>query len=138
MNEVVADASVVVKWFVPEIHHERAVALLDAYIEGSVEVIAPAHLPFEVVNALVYSDLLDETKIETCMEAFVAFDIELYPFERIDGIVGTSIAEGITTDDAAYVALAARNDCRCYTADERLVGALSEDSPTVHIREFEA
>lgn len=137
MSKVVVDASIVVKWFIPEIHHEQAVALLDAYVEGSIEAMAPAHLPFEAANALVYSDLLDRTTVETCMEAFAAFDIDIYPFERIDKIAETSVSEDVTIYDAAYVALAAQEDCQCYTADERLIDTLPENSPAIHIREFE-
>lgn len=138
MSEIVVDASVVVKWFIPERHHEQAVSLLDAYVEGSVETVAPAHLPFEVANALVYSDLLDDATVETCMDAFAAFDIDLYRFEHIDGTVETSVSAGVTMYDAAYVALASQRNCQCYTADERLIDALADDSPATHIGAFEA
>jgi len=49
---VVADASVMVKWFVDEIYSENARKLRDEYINGTLEIIAPELMPYEVLNAL--------------------------------------------------------------------------------------
>jgi len=64
MNTVVPDASVVVKWYAPEQDHESARKLRDRYINGRIELTAPQLLPYEVVNALRYTDLFDRDSLD--------------------------------------------------------------------------
>ncbi len=59
MERIVADASVIVKWFVDEVHSEKARELRDEYINGSVEILAPELMPYEVLNALKYTGLFN-------------------------------------------------------------------------------
>ena len=52
MERIVVDASVVVKWFVPEKDTGKALKLRDLYIRGDVELLSPTLLYYEVSNAL--------------------------------------------------------------------------------------
>ncbi len=50
MEKVVADASVIVKWFVDEMYSENARKLRDEFINGSVEMVSTELMPYEVLN----------------------------------------------------------------------------------------
>lgn len=122
---VVPDASVVVKWFVPERHHEPARELRDDYLEGHHDLVAPALLPFEVTNALQYSRFHDEERLTVAAESMVEYDLELRPFGRSGAVAETAVELDITIYDASYLSLAAAIDSSAYTADERLLAAVS-------------
>lgn len=138
---VVVDASVVVKWYVPEQNHERARALRDAYVEGAYDLHAPALLPFEVVNALRYGGGYDDPdRLREAAESLPGYGLELAGFGSIDGVATAATALDITVYDAAYVALAASLGTTLYTADRRLVDSTTgteHDGTVVDIAGFE-
>ena len=72
MAEIVVDTSVVVKWYIPEQHHEQARALRDAYLDGAFDQVTPALMPFEAVNALKYSGYYDEERLEDASKSLFA------------------------------------------------------------------
>jgi predicted nucleic acid-binding protein len=49
---VVVDASVAVKWVLPEEHTDRAHALMAASTQARQRIVGPPHLTVEVVNAI--------------------------------------------------------------------------------------
>ncbi len=125
--ELVVDASVV-KWYVLEPDREEALRIREDYIDGQVELAAPALMPFEVLNAVRYS--ADQLEVERLMD--VAESLSLYGF-RLYGLKGEyarltariALENNLTIYDASYVALAERLNTTLYTADERLIEALS-------------
>lgn len=78
MQEVVVDASVIVKWFVEEESSDKAIIVRDKYIDGEIKLIAPEILPFEVLNALYYKKLFSKEELEEISEALEEFSFELY------------------------------------------------------------
>ncbi len=56
-------ASLMVKWFVDEIYSENARKLRDEYINGTLEIIAPELMPYEVLNALKYTKLFTKNEL---------------------------------------------------------------------------
>jgi predicted nucleic acid-binding protein len=122
---VVPDASVVVKWFVPERDHEPARDLRDDYLDGRHDLVAPALLPFEVTNGLKYSRFQDEERLTVAAESLVEYDLELRGFSRVGAVAEIAVELDITVYDASYVALATAVDGRVYTADETLLSAVS-------------
>lgn len=136
-RQVVVDASVVVKWYVPEQHHEAARALRDGYLDGDLDLLAPALLPFEVVNALRYSGLFDDEQLRAAAGTLPEYGLELVPFGSLGPVADLAARADCSVYDASYLALAASRGCTLYTADERLVTAGTEtaDGPTVeHVR----
>jgi len=126
--ELVVDASVVVKWYVLEPDREEALRIREDYIDGQVELAAPALMPFEVLNAVRYS--ADQLEVERLMD--VAESLSLYGFRlyRLKGeyarlTARIALENNLTIYDASYVALAERLNTTLYTADERLIEALS-------------
>lgn len=123
--KLVPDASVVVKWFVPERDHAPARDLRDDYLDGRHELLAPALLPFEVTNGLRYSRFPDEERLTVAAESVVEYDLELRPFARAGAVAEIAVELDLTVYDASYVSLAAAVDGRAYTADENLLSAVS-------------
>ena len=138
MAEIVVDTSVVVKWYIPEQHHEQARALRDAYLDGAFDLVAPALMPFEAVNALKYSGYYDGERLEDASKSLLEYGIELVPFNDVGSIAKVADTLDITVYDAAYIALARKLDTNVYTADGNLLDDLDEAHSEVakHIRAY--
>jgi len=135
---MVVDASVVVKWYVPERDHEPARTIRDEYVNGQHSLAAPSLLPFEVVNALRYSDPVDDESVLTVAETLPQYGIDLVSFDRIQDVAAIALDADITVFEAAYVALAEQLDAPGFTADEWLLDALegSGYDRLVHVRTY--
>ena len=134
MKRIVVDASVVVKWYVLEDDRSRALKIREDYIDGLVELAAPALMPFEVLNIIrCSSDGLGYGKPAEIAESLSLYGFELYHLEGEYARLTASIAleNGITVYDASYVVLAKVLDTVLYTADERLLGKLKSDYGSV-------
>jgi predicted nucleic acid-binding protein len=122
----VVDASVVVKWFVPEIHSEAARRLLKL----PHEYLAPDLLFAETTNTIWKKIRRGELKLDEGRD--LVRDIGRIPVETVscrtlaDDAHSLANATGQTVYDALYVALAVRLDTRLVTADGRLEAALSK------------
>jgi len=138
MSEIVVDTSVVVKWYVPEQHHEHARALRDEYLDGNFELVAPALMPFEAVNALKYSGHYDGKGLEEASTSLPEYGIDLFALHETGPVVEIATDLDITIYDAAYIALARTLDTKAYTADGNLLddidGEYSEFAE--HIRTY--
>ena len=134
MKRIVVDASVVVKWYVLEDDRSRALKIREDYIDGLVELAAPALMPFEVLNIIrCSSDGLGYGKLAEIAESLSLYGFELHHLEGEYARLTASIAleNGITVYDASYVVLAKVLDTVLYTADERLLGKLKSDYGSV-------
>ena len=125
MSVIVVDASVVLKWFLPEIHAEAARRLL----HQSHQYVAPDLLLPEVGNAVwkhvrrgglkrdegrrLISDLAD-VAVETIATRDLIGDAWMI-----------AVAADQTVYDSTYLALAVRLETQLITADERLAKSAS-------------
>ena len=139
MTDVVVDTSTVVKWYIPEQHHERARALRDDFLNGKHDLCAPALMPFEAVNALTYSGHYDGERLHEAAHSLDNYGIELVSFGSVGPIAEIVSTVDITAYDAAYVALAVERDGTAYTADGTLLqdleGSEYEDA-VAHIQTY--
>ncbi|SEO20372.1 Predicted nucleic acid-binding protein, contains PIN domain [Halorientalis persicus] len=139
MADIVVDTSTVVKWYIPEQHHEQARTLRDDFLNGKHDLCAPALMPFEAVNALNYSGHYDGERLREAAHSLDNYGIELVAFGSVGPIAEITNAVDITAYDAAYVALAVERDEIAYTADGNLLQDLdgSEYEDTVaHIQTY--
>jgi predicted nucleic acid-binding protein len=139
MADVVVDTSTVVKWYIPEQHHEQARALRDDFLNGKHDLCAPALMPFEAVNALNYSGHYDGERLREAANSLDNYGIELVSFGSVGPIAEITNTVDVTAYDAVYVALAVERDATAYTADGDLLQDLdgSEYEDTVaHIRTY--
>jgi predicted nucleic acid-binding protein len=126
----VVDASVVVKWFFPEPHHDKAKGFLRDFINQDVALIAPDLITGEIGNALwKRSVLIRDISVQQARDAysyFLAFGLPLYPSSSFAARgLSLAIQELHPVYDALYVALAEERGCELITADERFVRKMS-------------
>lgn len=138
MSEIVVDTSVIIKWYVPEQHHEQARALRDAYLDGKFDLVAPALMPFEAINALKYSGHYEGERLEEASKSLPEYGIDLIPLNKTGPIAEIANNLDVTIYDAAYIALAQKLDTKAYTADGNLLDDLDGDYSELaeHIRTY--
>ena len=127
MSVVVVDASVVIKWYLPEDHGEAARRLLDS----PDEFIAPDHLFAETTNAVWKAVRRKALSAEDGFEIVERLDdeVEITLVSCRDLAADAyeiAIAYGRSVYDAMYVALAVDRNTRLITADDRLYNALAK------------
>ena len=116
---IVIDASVAVKWFLPEPLSELAESLL----HGQTVRIAPEHILAEVGQVLVFAERAKKISHADVREAVAALSelVQLRPTRELIGQAIDIAAEiGCTTYDALYVATAEQCDAALVTADLKL------------------
>ena len=124
MSVFVVDASVVVKWFVPEIHSDAARRLLAL----PHEYVAPDLLFAETANTIWKKIRRKELTAEEGQE--LVADIGRIAVETVscralaEDAHALATATGRTVYDSMYIALAVRLNTRSITADDRLEAAL--------------
>jgi predicted nucleic acid-binding protein len=120
----VVDASVVVKWFVPEIHSDAARRLLVM----PHEYVAPDLLFAETANTIWKKVRREELTAEEGQQLVADLGqiaVEAVPCRALaEDAHALANATGRTVYDSMYVALAVRLDTRLITADDRLEAAL--------------
>lgn len=135
MSLYVVDASVVIKWFVPEIHGDAARRLLTA----PHEYFSPDLLFPEVGNVIGKKVRRGELTAEQGER--LAADISTIAVETVPtrGLLvdahALAVATGFTVYDSMYLALAVRLKTEMITADDRLGRAMAAHPMTaVHVR----
>jgi predicted nucleic acid-binding protein len=128
LGRFVVDASVAIKWFVPEIHADAARRLLR---EG-MTLLAPDLIWAEVANGL-WRKWRDKELAAEAVEGILN-DFRRYPLYIHSGELLYDVAwpvaqsSGRTFYDSLYLALAANNGCLLVTADLRFFNAV-KDTP---------
>ena len=120
MTRVVVDASVAVKWFLPEDLSTEARRLLAT----EYELLAPDLLWAELGNVLWKKHRRREIDRPTALELLRNFSrvpLEFHSTEQwAAAALELAIEHGVTVYDGLYLALAAGTGCRLVTADRRL------------------
>jgi len=120
VSHYVIDASVAVKWFVPETHSSEAATLLDPVHNLH----APDLLLAEVANTLWKKTRRRELKpgeARLVVRGLASVSLEITPTrELLTGALDLALHVGCTAYDAMYLALAIHHGCRLVTADRRL------------------
>ncbi len=127
---VVADASVVVKWFVEEEHSGDALRLRDDYVDRVVDIASPDLMPYEVLNALRYNPAFGEDKLVETARALDKYSLWLLPLEGelAERCVENSLRYGVSIYDSAYLSLGIERDVPVYTSDQRLIDRVRHPS----------
>jgi predicted nucleic acid-binding protein len=122
----VVDASVVIKWFVPEIHGDAARRLLE---HDDHQYFAPDLVFPETSNALwkkVRRGELTSAQGQHLVRDLGSIAVETIPARALaNDAYSLAISTGCSVYDAMYLALAVRLDARMLTTDERLARTLS-------------
>ncbi|HEX5367925.1 MAG TPA: type II toxin-antitoxin system VapC family toxin [Dehalococcoidia bacterium] len=125
------DASVVVKWYVDEIHSDRAIGLRS----WPGQLIAPVLVHAELASALLKKVRLHEMRYEDARSALSSLPgyIELRSDVMMLQAFALARTRGTSLYDGIYATLALQEGCRLLTADRRLYRALAGDMPGVAV-----
>jgi predicted nucleic acid-binding protein len=126
LSRVVVDASVAIKWFVPEIYADAARRLLR---EG-MTLLAPDLIWAEVANGLwrKWRDReLSAEAVQKILTDFRRFPLHIHSGESLYDVAWpVAQGSGRTFYDSLYLALAMSSGCLLVTADLRLFNALKD------------
>lgn len=122
---VVVDSSVAIKWLVDEPHSDRAAERLRAWAGAGLQLLAPDLIAAEVANALykrVRRGDLTHDDAQALLAQLLDLGIELAPLSVLtpDALRLAHRFGSAACYDAHFLALAAREGCELWTADERL------------------
>ena len=135
MSVFVVDASVVVKWFVPEVHSDAA----HRWLLAAHDYFAPDLIFPEAGNAVwkkVRRGELTSRDAQQLVKDLVAAGIETVSMRAlVSDAHAMALATGITVYDATYLTLAVRLETQLVTGDDRLARAVTgHRSLAPHIR----
>lgn len=135
---IVADASVVAKWFVEEEHSNEALSLRDDYVKRRVEIASPELLPFEVLNSLRYNPEFGGVDLKKIAVALEGYRLWLFPLvgNLAQHSVENALKYGITIYDASYISLGEVKGATVYTADETILEKLRGTKWIRHISTY--
>lgn len=123
MKEYVVDASVAVKWFIPEVHSIAASRLMDSEINLH----APDFFAAEIGNILwkkIRRREIEVARASEIVNTVQAFDIEIHPSaELLPVALNFAVAFGHPIYDCLYLAVAVAQNCPVVTADKRFAAA---------------
>lgn len=121
----VLDASVAVKWVLPEADSAKAISLRDDYATGIHELIAPDVFKVEAAHALTRAErrgLLQHGEAISRMVSLMQSRPHLSPFSSLlPRAMEISSQMRIGVYDCLYVALSEREGCKIVSADQRLL-----------------
>lgn len=138
MSVFVVDASLVIKWFVPEVHSEAARRWLGA----SHDYVAPDLLFSEAGNAVwkkVRRKELDETEARQLVTDLARVAVETVATRSLlEDALALALTAGITVYDAMYLTLAARLETEVITGDDRFAEKIAKHPVLMkHIRRLQ-
>lgn len=121
----VVDASVVLKWFLPEPNSAAAGVLLEKFLNSEVELIAPDHLLLEIASALWKRVILrgEVTSHEATLvyRDFLTLPLSLSATEALaDSAFQLALKHSHPVYDLLCCALAIERGCDFVTADQTL------------------
>jgi predicted nucleic acid-binding protein len=120
-NLVCVDSSVAFKWFCADEERsvDQALSLFTDHAAGRLTLVAPAHLPAEVLNALAYRREVHAEQLALAAEALAESEIVFPAWDSTLLADAARLARKhrLTIYDALFPALAAMLQCELVTAD---------------------
>jgi predicted nucleic acid-binding protein len=133
---IVLDASVAVKWFLPEARETltiEAKALLNSYGNSDVEFIVPDLFWVEFAGILwkaIRRDRYPKPSAEAALLSLTQFNFPTFPsLNLLDKAFQIATGFDRTVYDSVYVALAEQTKSQLITADEKLANSLAAYFP---------
>jgi predicted nucleic acid-binding protein len=135
-KEVVVDASLALKWALPEPYEKEAIALLKRWRKQNVLIIAPLIFHAEVDSAIRRKVFDGELTVSQARKAYALVDAFPVALTNVKGVRkrARQIAEQFHQRfvyDSIYAALAELRGCEFWTADKAFFDAVKRRLPFV-------
>ena len=129
MNLVI-DASVLIKFYVPEILSDKAEELLNRVAQGDVMLLAPDLIYPEVGNILWKKQRMKELtrpEVEEITDAIVSLPLKIEASKQLFPLaIDIGIAYKITVYNAIYISMARVYEIKMMTADRKLADVMAK------------
>ncbi len=137
-SALVADASVIVKWFVKERFSEQSLRLRDSHVGQDTRIVVPTLARYEVLNALRFSGGFGTQELLRISRDLEGYQFLEIPLEERYAKATVSIATdyGITIYDSSYLAVGQVRNLPVFTADEKLLAKVDKLNFVRHVREY--
>jgi predicted nucleic acid-binding protein len=139
MRRVCVDASLAVRWFVPEPGSAEALALLADWLDAA-ELWAPDLLYTECANAFrrkVTAGLMSRDDASDGLRELLGTEMRLVPDrESAEEALDAALQAGLTVWDASYVVVARRVEAELWTADADLHRLGQQAYPRIRLLEW--
>jgi len=138
-QNLIVDASVVAKWFIPEEDSDKAVKLRNRHVEGAITLMAPDLIVYEVVNALTYHPEVSDETLREDVEALFMVDLDLVPpsTEFIASAADRARRLALSIYDSSYLALAEITATNLVTADKKLYDKVKDTRRVLILEELD-
>ena len=134
---LVVDASVAVKWILPEEGQEEALRLQENYQDEEIDLVAPYLVIAEVANVLWKRERrgdLNASAARRCLEQFLRDAPILWDSVTVSrSALGLALAHQRPVYDCLYLALALDQRCDLVTADEKFFHSMSPAFPCIRL-----
>lgn len=131
--KIVVDASIAIKWYLPEVYDTKALRLLS----GHYILLVPDLLFPEVGSILrkrIRSGEMTDTEGEAVLQALGKLPLIVHPsWPLILSALEIAYRSSRTVYDSLYLALAVQENTKLVTADERLYNALTSTPLAAHL-----
>jgi predicted nucleic acid-binding protein len=123
---IVADASILVKWFVSEPFSKESLRLRRQHIGLERRIVVPSLARYEVLNALKYGGGFGTNELIRVAKDLEDYQLVEVPLNGKYGELTIQIASdyGITIYDSSYISLGKIENLSVFTADEKLLEKL--------------
>ena len=141
MKRYVVDASVAARFVLDEELDDEAKSILEGFVEGEYNLLAPTLLNYEVGNALRTAAARKEISIEeskVSYEAFLGFKIDVDNMEIGDylGALALGSRRNISVYDAAYIWLSKKLAAPLVTADTKQIEAATDETIVLYLGDW--
>lgn len=125
----IVDASVALKWqFKDEKETKEAIDMLTDFVDRKIELFSPSLFAYEIVNAIYVAmqrNRISEREGSEITNDILSLGIKLVDFnELFQQTFNFTKTYNRSAYDCSYLALAEKEKCPLYTADERLFNAI--------------
>jgi len=123
--DVVVDASVAVKWFVPEIYSAEALRFLNAGFRRHIPVLLHAEVGQTVWKKVYQRKEIAPADGRSILRGLMVTPMAVHALTPLlEPAFDIALATGRTVYDSIYLALAVALGCKLVTADQKLLSAL--------------
>jgi len=131
MQQVVLDASVILKWYLDfpeEKNREKSLLILEQHLERDIEINIPEFAYYETIHVLKFSKYkLGLFTIRKAVNSLYALKLNSFPFDKNLFLKSLDISfeSDLSLYDSYYVALAFNLNCPLITSDGKILNRCS-------------